>query len=220
MVLSENLDSVIDEVFALADIPPLIAFKFAENYKEIYRNGIVYVSDSIPDIHRYLYEINDDKLYSVVSFLYVDRYVHFLLPFELISGKVKNGSIIKFARETYNLEGKDLGAFVEKLVVPQKALIELLKVSTRSTRRATGYDSNKTIDLPDEKELQRFYECERKHPYESYEETVKDLNLNNHPYMCKHCGHWHQGKQPTGMTVPHNIMLGRWTTAYRRYNNI
>lgn len=215
------LDSVVDEALSLSDLPPYIVAIMSDIIKKHYAESIVTAIDDpgIPEITKFLYGLNDNKLYSIVSFCYQDKYTHFLLPAKNVKLPFKATDIIKLAREKYNLQGKEISDFALKLKDVSHTFNDVFSSSTRTTRRAVGNDG-KEVELPPVEELERFYKCGRKQRYESRESAAEALSGVNDAYLCPFCDGWHQGKTPTGELIPQHIQEGRWVTAWRRYHGV
>lgn len=64
-------------------------------------------------------------------------------------------------------------------------------------------------------EMQVFYECGRKHVYESEEEALLHREGQNNVYSCSWCGNWHQGRPSKGSTT-HSVQLTRWLSVWKR----
>jgi len=215
------LHSVVDEALSLSDLPPYILTILSESIKSFYDENTVTAIDDpgIPEITKFLYELDDNKLYSIVSLCYQDKYTHFLLPAENVKLPFRATDIIKLAREKYNLQGKEISDFAMKLKKVSHIFNEIFSSSTRTTRRAVGNDGKEVV-LPSVDELERFYKCGRKHRYESLESAAEALSGVNDAYLCSFCNGWHQGKTPTGQSIPQHVQEGRWVTAWRRYHGV
>ena len=181
---------------------------------------VIMASDNYPDVIHTLYALNDKKRYSIVSFSYVDEYSFFLIE----ADAVYPAQLIKEVSQRVKTEGSyqnsELQALFVNLSKTWVVLRELFADSTRTTRIASDEGDKGEVVLPPMVDMKRFYECERKTRYETIEEATDQLNFENSVYLCVHCGKLHQGKQPTGMSVPAHVMEGRYKTAYRRYHNI
>lgn len=221
-MLSEKLlSSIIDEALTLSSCSPRITNLMREVFIAHYATHTLYVSDNYPEIINVLYGMNDSKMYSIVSLSFVDEYMFFLLPLEQVSPRNSIRKIIVEVKKKNNFSNLELGILIKQIHEMKTMLQELFDSSVRTSRKAVG--SNDIVSepvLPSMEDMKRFYECERKATYSSTENATLKLSGVNEVYTCLHCGNLHQGQKPTGMTVPKNVMEGRYRTAWRRYHGI
>lgn len=92
--------------------------------------------------------------------------------------------------------------------------------SYRLSKRKFTVEGNDSPVFPSEFILQKFYECGRKAVYSTQHTAVQHVETGNNAYQCKWCGNWHQGRQPTGEFVPHDMRVHRWEQAWRRHNHV
>lgn len=220
MLVNKTLDSVVEEVLLSSSLNPKITAFMLSTLKDYYSGNVISVSDSYPDTVAALYAIDDEKMYSIVSFSYVDEYVFILMPAEHVTpGQHIIKKIIAEVKNSNNFTNVEIGETVRQIQDVRKALTEVFSSSTRTTRRATG-THEKVAVLPSLSEMQVFYECGRKVKYLTYEEALVQLDADNQPYFCSHCKNYHQGRLPSGDPVPQGIMEGRWRTTWRRMYHV
>jgi hypothetical protein len=92
--------------------------------------------------------------------------------------------------------------------------------SYRLSKRKFTVEGNDSPVFPSKLILQQFYECGRKAVYATSVEAVQHVEIGNNAYHCKWCKSWHQGRQPTGAFVPHEMRVHRWEQSWRRHHHI
>lgn len=213
--------SLIDEILQLSASPPAIVNALRTELIRHYTKATIMVSHSYPEPIAALYSLNDNEMYSLISLSFADdKDVFFLLPAQDIPPHKVVKAFLAQLKMRNNYTGAETMEVVKNITVITHALHEALTSSTRTTRRAVGNNGKNVAVLPSMIKLKVFYECGRKKRYSSSEEAKNDLDIGNDTYACDHCGGYHQGKQPTGQSIPRHIMEGRYTTAWRRYYHI
>ena len=213
-------ETVVDEVLTVSAAKPVMVSALRAALLSYYDEHVLFVTDDYPACVDMLYGFNDKKIYSILSLSFVDEYVFILMRADKVSPRQIVSSIINDVKKSNpDLTGPEIQNVVFKALEVKNALIELLVSSTRTSRKAAG-DDIKTVVLPDMAVMQAFYECGRKVQYGSTVEAAEHVTGDNEVYVCTHCGLYHQGKSPTGQTVPQNIMEGRYRTAWRRYHGV
>ena len=220
MLSTHTFSSAIEETLQLSMLSPQLTSMLRADLIKHYETSIIMASDDYREALDALYSINDNEMYTVVSFCFEDEYTFFLLPAQDLTPHSVTKSLIKRLKAENDYTGEETREMVTSLVETAQTLHELLAIQKRSTRRAVGHNGNNEIELPSMEVMKKFYECGRKARYSSVEEVQNDLGKDNHVYSCVHCGGLHQGRQPTGFAVPQDIREGRYTTAWRRYNHI
>lgn len=221
MLINKSFDAVVDEIFSMSPTSPFVTNKAVNLLKTYYRENTIMVSDDFPEIKEALYSIEDHQMYTIFSLCFEDVYSYHLMlakkvmPFDVLT------NIIGSVKEELELTGPEIGELYAALKEPIFVLSEVLKSSTRTSRRAIGFGINE-IPLPDMDELKTFYECGRKASYVTQQEAEKvaEGQKENAAYKCPHCGLYHQGRPPTGDKIADEIMLSRYVTAWRRYHKI
>lgn len=182
-------------------------------------------SRNLPSVVDNLYAIGDHEMYSIISVCGVESYEAVLIPSlqHLIKGSSQQ--TLTFLRESGKYEKQSLHVEITKVIQLLKAVLELLRNSTLTTRRAIGSGvgvPTKDITFPDYETLKVFYECGRKVAYQSDEEGKEKLFSCNSLYLCVHCNKYHQGRPsiPNPPPVSEAIILSRYKLAWRRYNKI
>lgn len=221
MLINKSFDGVVDEIFSMSPVTPLVTNKAIIFLKEYYRVNTLMVSDDFPEIKQALYELGDNQLYSIFSLCFEDAYTYHLIPAKKVMPFGALSGIINLVKEETELTGPEIGRLYTALKEPILVLSEVLKSSTRTTRRAIGFGVRE-VSLPNLVELKKFYECGRKAAYVTKEEaeTAAIGQKENVPYKCPHCGLYHQGRLPTGDKIADGIMFNRYVTAWRRYHKI
>lgn len=214
------MDSLIDEALSWSSVPPEITSRLRTELSDYYSQVLLMVDDFYPDVVKELYSLNDQKAYSIVSLSFADEYIFMLLPTSKVSSRVPVNAILKeWKQANTQLPGRMIGEMAERITSVQRSLDEILKNSTRTTRVAAGLHAKEFV-MPEIEVMQRFYECGRKHSYPTAAEATEHLHSENGIYECPWCHGYHQGHLPTGMTIPRDVMEGRWRTAWRRYQGL
>lgn len=216
----KTVDSLVDEVLSWSNVPPTITSRLRTAISAHYSQSLIMVDDFYPDVVNTLYALNDQGVYSIISLSFVDEYIFMLLPEDKVNLRNPVRSVLKeWKKENSHLSGAEIGEVARQVSTVQSNLNDILRDSTRTTRVATGLHAKEFI-MPDVEVMQRFYECGRKHSYATAAEAADHLHLENGIYECSWCHGYHQGHAPTGMTIPREIMEGRWRTAWRRYQGL
>lgn len=169
-----------------------------------------------------LYAMDDSQYYVLCSFLSVneEREVIALISYEHLIDNIVCKQTIGQLRDKGLLVGKELHTFGIAMNSLFAILVSTLRERTLTKRKAV-ITRAKTVELPNEIELKRFYECGRKVIYKENDCTLIELHEGNSYYKCKHCPHYHQGRPPLPKTANyirlHEADLRRWTTAWRRH---
>lgn len=180
-------------------------------------------SANLPSVVSNLYAIGDHKMYTIISVCGFNSYEAVLIPPLQNIIKPSSQKTINFLRESGKYEKHALHAEITKVNSLLKDVLELLKNSTRTTRRAIGNGvPTPEVDFPDYETLKAFYECGRKVSYKSIAEGEANLEYLNNIYLCAHCNRYHQGQSKVSSAPPvaEEVKLGRYRTAWRRYNKI
>lgn len=214
----------VQELFIDSELTPDATCLFLKEVNDLFVSQTIIHSDNLPLVIRKLYAINDNEMYSIISVCHSGGYEAVLMP-QLTPSMFKE--VRKKTIELLKTSGKYSGEKLYNEILKVGSLLQsitiLLKDSTRTSRRAIG-DGVLTheIEFPDFETLKAFYECGRKVSYESMVEGEANLEYNNNIYLCVHCSKYHQG-QPRVSTAPpvaEEVILGRYRTAWRRYNKI
>jgi hypothetical protein len=213
----------VQELFTDSDLTPEVTSLLLNELDEYFVSNTLDYSDNLPSVVRNLYEIGDNEMYTIISVCGFNGYEAVLIrPLQHII-KAASQKTIDFLRESGHYEKYALHAEILKVNTLLKTVLELLRNSTRTTRRAIGNGvATEEIEFPDYETLKAFYECGRKVTYESMAEGEAKLEYVNNIYLCVHCNKYHQGqpKVSTAPPVAEEVMLGRYRTAWRRYNKI
>jgi len=220
MLSSKLLSAAVDEALSLSECTPDIVSSMREILINHLDTHTVMATDHYPDAIDVLYNMNDNKMYSIVSLSFVDEYLYFVILAEDLRADALVRNFVNNMKASRTLLSEEIGVFVRSITSGFKVFHEIMGDSTRTTRRAVGTNNIEVAVLPSDEVLKAFYECGRKTAYSSSEAVLQDLNGENQPYLCKHCGLYHQGKEPTGQSIPEHIMQGRHRTAWRRYYNV
>lgn len=220
MDMKNVLDSTIDEVLSLSALPPSLTPSIRELLTTYYSENVVMVSDHYPDVASALYGFDDNEMYSIISVAFVDSYVYVLIPTVKVAPRECMKILVNLIKDTFSESGPEMGYTIKRLGLTQSALIEILTSSTKSKRRSIDNGGEDEVVLPEMAVMRAFYECGRKAQYVSVEEAKQFLASDNSVYLCSRCHKYHQGKPPTGDTIPQANMENRWRTAWRRYHNV
>jgi len=166
------ISSYIEENIVLSDLPPKATTHLHKTLTTYLQNQLINHSDNYPQLIKELYTLNDNKQYSLLALATTHTGYHmFLFPqTALIMTPVKT-EYIKWLKENFVFKtGPEIGELVGKAETVFKTLRELNHINTRTRRTAKGY-GKKDITFPTEEKLQRFYECERKKPYNTLAEA-------------------------------------------------
>lgn len=218
------LTQQVQELFIDSELTPDVTCLFLKELNDIFVGNTIMHSNNLPAVVRRLYEIDDNQIYSIISVCTLDGYEAVLLP-QLLPEVFKNArnKTVELLKKSGKYAGKELYDEIFKLGALLAIVIRVLKHSTRTSRRAIGNgESSHEIEFPDYETLKAFYECGRKVAYASFGEGEANLEYNNNVYLCIHCNKYHQG-QPKAATAPpvaEEVILGRYRTAWRRYNKI
>jgi hypothetical protein len=214
------MDTLVDDVLCSANLPPRYVNFLRTELIEHYNKVVIDVSDDYPLLASELYGLNDNVVYSIFALSYVDReYLMLLMRHDDVDAKVAFMSLVKLIKSDGLYQREKLGEIIVKVGKLRDEFKDLVNSCVRTSRKATG-SGVKEVTLPSKEELQRFYECGRKVAYPSLEALQEALQVKKQGYLCKHCGFYHQGSQPTGQEIPEHIMYGRWVTNWRRKNNV
>ncbi len=211
------LSSYVDEIIGVSELPPKATSYLRETLTKYLEDQLINHGDDYPLLVKELYSLNDNQHYSLLALASDYTGYHlFLFPQEaLIMGAFKR-DYMKWIKATFVFEnGAAIGAMVKKVEDVFKTFREINADCIRTRRSATGY-GEKPIGFPSEEELQRFYECERKKSYDTLEEALAVPEKGKEPYVCNYCSKYHRGAPRTGDVIPHDIVVGRWKTTYRR----
>lgn len=215
----------VQELFIDSELTPDVTCLFLKEVNDLFISATIIQSDKLPLVISRLYAINDNEMYSVISVCGVEGYEAVLIP-QLSPSTFKKArtETIKLLKSSGKYVGQDLFDEILKVGNLLNSVVRLLKDSTRTSRRAISNEMLPTheVEFPDYKILKAFYECGRKVSYNSVPEGEANLEYNNSIYLCVHCKKYHQG-QPrvtTAPLVPEEVVLGRYKTAWRRYNKI
>ena len=219
MLSTKLFSNVVDEALTLSASSPTITSLLRAELIAYYADAVIFASDNYPDTINVLYAIDDNQMYSIVSLSYEDEYSFFLIPADGVAPRPVMKNVINRIKTEFDLEGRELGEEIRKVQALNAVLHQILVSSTRTTRKAI-HSIPKEIILPPVEEMQRYYECGRKTQYDTREEAESHISGENQSYRCNHCNLYHQGKEPTGQSIPTEIMHGRWQTAWRRYHNV
>ena len=182
----------------------------------------LHYSDNLPEVVQRLYAIGDQQMYTIISVCGFNGYEAVLLP--PLQHLIKSSSQKTINSLKVPVTMKGTTARRNKVAnLLTKAVLELLKDSTRTSRRAIGHGvATQEFEFPDYEILKAFYECGRKVAYESIAEGESNLDYGNNVYLCVHCSKYHQGKAKvsTAPPVAEEVILGRYKTAWRRYNKV
>ena len=211
----------VQELFIDSDLTPDVTCLLLAELNTYFETRTIAHSDNLPVLVKTLYARNDNAMYSIISVCDVGGYEAVLItPLQHII-KESSQQALTYLKASGQYEGVTLHTEISKLNALLKVVLELLKNSTRTSRKAIG-DSVKEIDFPDDETLQVFYECGRKVSYDSLEEGEDSLDEENNVYLCRHCNKYHQGRASAVNAPPvdYEVKLGRYKTAWRRYHKI
>lgn len=215
----------VQEVFINSELTPDATCLFLKELNDLFVSKTIIQSNNLPLVVRRLYAIDDGEMYSIISVCSSDGYEAVLMPqlppFMFKKARTETIELLKLSGK---YAGKDLYNEILKLGNLLNSVLTLLKDSTRTSRRAIGNGQPPTheVEFPDYETLKAFYECGRKVSYETMIEGEANLEYNNSIYLCVHCSKYHQGK-PRAFAAPsvaEEVILGRYRTAWRRYNKI
>lgn len=214
----------VQELFLDSELTPDATCVFLKELNNLFVSKTITQSNYLPAVVRRLYEIDDNEMYSVISVCGFDGYEAVLMPqLHPVMFKKARTETIELLKASGKYVGKELYDEILKVGYLLQSVITLLNDSTRTSRRAIGNGvSTQEVVFPDYDTLKAFYECGRKVSYESMVEGEANLECNNNIYLCVHCSKYHQG-QPRVSTAPpvaEKVLLGRYKTAWRRYNKI
>lgn len=213
----------VQELFIDSELTPEVTGMLLDELNGYFTSKTLLHSNDIPTVIRHLYSIGDHERYSIISVCGFHGYEAVLIPSLQPFLKSTSHKTISFLKESGKYEREVLHAEILKVNQLLKAVLELLRNSTRTTRRAIGHNElAEEFEFPDNETLKVFYECGRKISYDSIETVLNELNDETNAYLCKHCGRYHQGRfsVPGATPVPEGVMQGRYKTAWRRYKKI
>jgi hypothetical protein len=215
----------VQELFTDSELTPDVTRLLLEELDEYFTSVTLDYSDNLPSVVNNLYAIGDHEMYSIISVCGFNSYEAVLIPPLQHLIKASSQKTIAFLRESGKYEKQTLHAEITKVIQLLKSVLELLRDSTLTTRRAIGSGvgvPTKEIDFPDYQTLKIFYECGRKVTYESDTEGIEKLFSCNSLYLCAYCNKYHQGRTsgPNPLPVSEEIILSRYKLAWRRYNKI
>lgn len=215
------LTLLMEELFISSHLTPAITSCLLRGVDSYFKANTIAISDNIPALTEQLYSIGDNEMYTIVSFCNQQGYQAVLLPQTTHFIRHSSQEAVKYIRESENYQKEQIAEEIGKINRLMKAALYILRDSTRTSRQAIGL-SNKTIDFPDFETLERFYQCGRKTQYLSQDDAMTNLSKDNRVYQCPHCTYYHQGRTAlqNAPTIPHEIKLGRYKTAWRRYHKI
>lgn len=214
----------VQELFIDSELTPDVTYVFLKEINDLFVSKTITQSNYLPAVVRRLYEIDDNAMYSVISVCGFDGYEAVLMPqLHPVMFKKARTETIGLLKASGKYTGKELHDEILKVGSLLRSIITLLNDSTRTSRRAIGNGVlTQKVEFPDYETLKAFYECGRKVSYESMGEGEANLEYNNNIYLCGHCNKYHQGKPrvSTAPPVAEEVILGRYKTAWRRYNKI
>lgn len=212
----------VEELFLNSNLTPKLNFLLLQGIDDYFKQQTIEISDNLPYLVKQLYSIADDELYTIISWCNHDGYqavlLHPLSQFIRESAK----ETIRFVKESDEYRNKSLEKAIRGVNALMKIVLEVLKDSTRTTRKAIGYVPAPEVEYPDFATLKRFYECDRKVRYDTYEEAESNLAEQNDAYACPHCFRYHQGRATlrNAPAIPEEITRGRYQTVWRRHHKI
>lgn len=213
----------VQELFTDSELSPEATCLLLEELDSYFVKNTLHYSDNLPEVVQRLYAIGDQQMYTIISVCGFNGYEAVLLPPLQHLIKSSSQKTINLLKSSGNYESELLHEEIKKLNRLTKAVLELLKDSTRTSRRAIGHGvATQEFEFPDYEILKAFYECDRKVAYESIAEGESNLEYGNNVYLCVHCSKYHQGKAKvsTAPPVAEEVVLGRYKTAWRRYNKV
>lgn len=223
MSFNHPLTLQIQELFTDSELSPEANYVLLEELNSYFVRNTLNYSNNLPEVVQSLYAIGDHKMYTIISVCGFNGYEAVLMPPLQHLIKSSSQKTINLLKSSGNYENQLLHEEIKKLNRLTKAVLELLKDSTRTSRRAIGHGTaTQEVEFPDYDTLKVFYECGRKVTYESVTEGESNLEYGNNVYLCVHCGKYHQGKAKVSSAPPvaEEVILGRYKTAWRRYNKV
>lgn len=212
----------VQELFLDSNLTPKVNLMLLKGIDDYFQQQTIACSNNMPQLVDKLYLIGDNEMYTIISTCNHSGYHAALMP--AIQGIIRSSAkdTIKYIKESGEYQKEDLSKVIKDVNVLMKSVLLVLRDSTRTTRRAIGTTDFKEVEFPDYETLKVFYECERKVRYGSVEEGNAGMIAGNNIYLCPHCSGYHQGQARVAGApeVPLNVQLGRYKTAWRRYNNV
>lgn len=187
---------------------------------------LIFRSSSYRETLDFVYGLNDDQLYTVVSAPHDDHYDFFVIHSDYFHPRSANHmhfreirySSVDFLKNLNRYEGQQLGMNLKSM---GEALKDMKKSLTYTARRAIGVTEEQEVVYPHFDRLKSFYECERKVRYDSVEDGLRSCEDWNKVYRCEHCSHYHQGR-PRQVTPEDNDsakVLQRYQVTWKRYQS-
>lgn len=223
MLTDKNFSSLIDECLSWSSLPVSIVSLLREELQSYYSKHLLFSTDEYPEAITKLYGYEDDKFYSLISLCFVEEYSFLLLPSTKAGPFGAQTIIIERFKKEFDYSGIELGNAIREIIATIRYMDKIITSSTRTKRQALegkNQGTSETFEWPEVAVLKRFYECGRKVAFDSREEVLEALEIGTQPYQCDHCHKWHQGRQSAGEAVPESIVIGRYRTAWRRYQGI
>lgn len=202
-------------------LTPEVNFMLLKGIDDYFKSQTIEITDNLPRLVKKLYAIGDGKLYTIIGVCYQDQYEAVLTTPLLNFIRSSSQEAISFLKESSE-RGESLEIAIRDVNDFMKVVLEVLRNSTLSSRKAIGDSAVKEVEYPDYGTLKAFYECGRKVKYHSYEEAESNLERVNSIYLCSSCSHYHQGRAVArnAPPLPEDIKLSRYKTVWRRYHKI
>lgn len=184
----------------------------------------MYRSSSYRGTLDFVYGLNDNEIYSVLSAPHDGHYDFFVVHsdyFHPRSSSYKHFNDIRmkcanFLKGLNRYEGQALSLQFKLL---SSSLNEIHDSFVYTSRRAVGLREVPEVVYPSVEKLKLFYECKRKVRYSSCEEALKSCFDYNEVYHCNHGDHFHQGRPP--QVAPEDAdpekVIKRYQLTWNRY---
>lgn len=218
------IQEIIDECLLDAQLPLSDVQRVRHLLTEQYVKGVLFCSTDYKETADFLYGQNDDEFYYIVSFCVQEEYI-FLVYKQTSYDSRKWYTFILDELKSQNVEGRIIGERFVLLKNLGSLVHGVFSDCVRSKRKAVGLEHEDTFIYPPDNVLKEYYECGRKRKFTSSEEAwnskdsfgSEDVSV----YVCPWCQSFHIGRgKVKGLTVPEEIMIGRYKTAWRRYQKI
>ena len=187
---------------------------------------IIFRSSDYNETLGFVYGLNDNELYTVISAPHEDHYDFFVIHSDYFHSRSAHHrhfnevryACVDFLKNLNRYEGQQLSQHLKDM---GDAIKDMKDSLSYTARRATGVKEQQEVVYPPFDRLKLFYECERKVRYDSLQEGLKNCEDWNTVFQCEHCNHYHQGRprQVAPEEVDPAKTLQRYQVTWKRYHS-
>lgn len=219
------IKEVIDECLLEAKLPLDDVYRVRNALIKQYVDGVLYCSTDYKDTAAFLYGLNDNEFYYIVSFCVREEYVFLVYKKDVYDSRKWYGLILDELKSS-GVEGKIVGERFSLLKDLGLLVHGIFHDCIRSKRKSVSAPIEQDEFIyPSYEVLKTYYECGRKRKFVSVSEASGNRDgfgsKDTAVYNCPHCSFYHIGRSKAeDYIIPEEVMTGRYKTAWRRYQKI